>query len=59
MAKLKQKSQISERTKRLLAERKEGRSIDYLASMYGISRSRVYRILKDYGDTLPARLAQK
>ena len=58
MAKLKQKSQITERTKRILAERKEGKSIDHLAKIYGISRSRIYTILKDYGDTLPAKLAE-
>lgn len=56
MSKLKQKSQITEKTKRILAERKLGKSIDYLAGVYGISRSRVYQILKDYGDTLPKRL---
>ena len=57
MAKLKQKSQLTEKSKRILAERKEGKSIDELASIYGISRSRVYQILKAYGDTLPPSLS--
>ena len=56
--KLKQKSQLTEKSKRILAERKEGKSIDELASIYGISRSRVYQILKAYGDTLPKSYAQ-
>jgi len=58
MAKLKQKSQITERTKKILEERKQGKSIDRLATLYNISRSRVYQILKDYGDTLPKKLAE-
>lgn len=57
--KLKQKSQITERTKKILEDRKQGKSIDDLARFYNISRSRVYQILKDYGDTLPKSLSQK
>ena len=58
MAKLKQKSQITDKTKRILKERKQGKSIDNLANLYGISRSRVYKILQDYGDTLPKEMQQ-
>lgn len=56
--KLKQKSQITEKTKLILAQRKEGKSIDMLANIFEISRSRVYFILKKYGDTLPKKLAE-
>lgn len=59
MAKLRQKSQISEQTKFILEQRKLGKSIDELARGFNITRSRVYKILKDYGDTLPKELRQK
>jgi DNA invertase Pin-like site-specific DNA recombinase len=55
--KLKQKSKISEQSKIILEQRKLGKSIDELARGFNISRSRVYRILQDYGDTLPKKLS--
>jgi Mor family transcriptional regulator len=55
--KLKQKSQISERTKKILADRKTGASIDQLAGIYNLSRQRIYQILKKNGDTLPKKLS--
>jgi hypothetical protein len=58
MAKLKQKSQKTERTQKILDERKTGKSIDTLASIFNISRARIYQILKDNGDTLPNELRQ-
>lgn len=58
MAKLKQKSQITEKTKKILEERKTGKSIHALADMFGVSSSWVYQVLKKYGDTLPKQLAE-
>lgn len=57
MSKLKQKSQITDRTKKILSDRKRGNSTGYIADLYGISRSRVCKILKDYGDPLPKKFS--
>lgn len=59
MARLKQKSQMTERTKKILEERSTGKSIVELGKIYNVSRQRVYQILKDYGDTLPKELHQQ
>lgn len=57
MARLKQVSKISERTKSILEERKKGKSIVELGKIYGVSRQRVHQILKRHGDTLPKKLS--
>lgn len=56
--KLKQKSQMTERTKKILDERSTGKSIVEIGKLYGLSRQRVFSILKQYGDTLPKELAE-
>lgn len=48
-----------ERTKKILEDRKLGKSIDELQKVYGGSRSRIYQILRDYGDTLPIEMQQQ
>jgi Mor family transcriptional regulator len=58
MAKLKQKSQTTDRTKKILQDRKQGKSIVDLAKIYGLSRQRIFQIIKDYGDTLPDKMMQ-
>jgi hypothetical protein len=56
MARIKQ---ISERTMRILEERTNGKSIGLIAQLYGISRQRVWAILKASGDPLPKNMQQK
>jgi len=59
MAKLRQKSQLSEQSKIILQQRKQGKSIDDLARDFNLSRSRIYYLISKYGDTLPKKLQQK
>ena len=56
MVRLKQKSQMSDRTKAMLKERKRGKSIVEIARIYGCSRQLVYSKLKKYGDPLDEAL---
>jgi hypothetical protein len=55
--KLKQKQQMSERTKKILNDRSTGKSIVELGKIYGLTRQRIFAILKQYGDTLPKKLS--
>lgn len=50
--KLPQKSQMSNRTKAMLKERKKGKSIVEIALLFNCSRQLVYSKLKKYGDPL-------
>jgi Mor family transcriptional regulator len=53
--KLKQKSQMSEKTKMILKERKKGKSIVEISRTFNCSRQLVYAKLKKYGDPLDER----
>jgi len=50
--KLKQKSQMTERTMAMLRERKNGKSIVDIARLFKCSRQLVFSKLKKYGDPL-------
>ena len=50
--KLKQKSQMSTRTKEMLKARKKGKSIVEIANLFNCSRQLVYSKLRKYGDPL-------
>jgi len=50
--KLKQKSQMSDRTKAMLKERKKKKSIVEISRLFNCSRQLVYNKLKLYGDPL-------
>ena len=50
--KLKQKSQMSDRTRAMLTEREKGKSIVEISLLYNCSRQLVYSKLKKYGDPL-------
>ena len=50
--KLKQKSQMTERTKAMLRERARGKSIVEIGKLFKCSRQLVFSKLKKYGDPL-------
>ncbi len=54
--KLKQKSQMTDRTKGMLVERKKGKSIVEIARLFNCSRQLVYSKLKKHGDPLDKTL---
>lgn len=58
MAKLKQKSQLTEQSKQILEMRRKGLSIVEIGKVFDITRQRVHYIIKKHGDTLPKRLAK-
>lgn len=48
---------LSEKNKKILADRSTGKSIVELEEIYGLTRQRIWAILKRYGDTLPKELS--
>ena len=58
MAKLKQKSQLTEQSKQILEMRRKGLSIVEIGKVFDITRQRVHYIITKYGDTLPKKLAE-
>lgn len=59
MAKLKQKSQMSDRTREMLRMRKDGKSIREIAKILSCSYELVRQKFILYGDPLPKELRQK
>jgi len=47
----------AERNKQILEKRAMGLSISEIGRMYGLTRQRIFNILKEYGDTLPKELS--
>jgi DNA-directed RNA polymerase specialized sigma subunit len=59
MAKLKQKSQMAESSKRMLEMRAQGLSIVEIGKIFGVTRQRVYYVIKKYGERAPKRLLER